>query len=107
MDQGNKNPPAGANGDGHQESGQIQKSTPNFTPGLPGCQPFSLSADSLTRIAYLAGDLACFYLWQCQHFITLPDPEFNKPFFRACELLTIEDTLLRRAAEAVLAGGEG
>jgi hypothetical protein len=72
------------------------------SPKIAPCQTFKLSVDSLTRIAFLAGDLGCFYLRKCQDFINLPDPAFNEPFSKAVELLAIEDILLRRAAEMEL-----
>lgn len=94
-------PSAGENG---TEKNQVERL--QFNPDSPECQPFKPSPDSLTRIAYLAGDLAMFYLRQCQGFISLPDPEFNAPFSKACELLTIEDQLLRRAAAELLEAGQ-
>ena len=68
----------------------------------PDSEGLDLSVDSLTRIAFIAGDLGCWLLARCERRKLPFDPEFNPVFFKALDYLDIEDPLLRKAYELEL-----
>lgn len=85
-----------------QNTEQALNSTPEFSLPFPSCQAFTLSPDSLSRAAFLAGDLGCWLLARCPKPKPPFDPEFNPLFFKAVEYLEIEDQMLRKAHELEL-----
>lgn len=78
-------------GDGNGINTRVEYSTADSPR-----QPFPLSVDSLTRIAFIAGDPGVFLLGRLPH-KKLPDPNYLPIFEKALFCLEVEDALLRRA----------